>query len=114
MPSDLPDPDASLVAVFEITDGAVVPLAKIALENAAIEYTISAANVIMPGVARGTEHTGYDKLVPGRILVRAEDAARARDLLADLAQSTPQNPQANEPTPGEWDRPGGPESDRSL
>jgi len=105
------DPDTALVPVFDIKDGAVVPLAEIALESAGIEYAVSAANVIIPGVTRGTEHTGYDKLVPGRILVRAEDALRARELLADLEQSTPPNTAANEPTPVEWDQTSAPPPD---
>jgi hypothetical protein len=102
---DSPDPDAALTVVFDIKDGAILPLATMALDDAGIEYAIRAANVIIPGVARGSEHTGFDKLVPGEILVRADDAVRARDLLADLQKADEPNPGANEPTTAEWNAP---------
>jgi len=97
-----PDPNAVLTSVFDITDGAVVPLATMALDDAGIEYTIRAQNVLIPGVINGSQHTSYDKLVPGEILVRAEDAARARELLVDLQQARAIDPNTNEPTPAEW------------
>jgi len=84
-----PDPDATLVPIFDITDGAVLPLAEIALESEGIEYSVRAPNTIIPGVGSGTDHTGFDSAVPGEILVRAEDAVRARDLLADLERPVP-------------------------
>jgi hypothetical protein len=102
---DAPIPNATLTSVFDIDDGAVVPLATMALEDAGIEYAIRAANMIIPGVIRGSEHTVYDKLVPGEILVRADDAPRARDLLNDLHQAPTIDPRANEPTPAEWAAP---------
>ena len=112
---DQPDPDAALVPVFDIKDGAVLPLAEIALENAGIEYDVRAPNMLIPGVTKGTstDHTGFDRLVPGQILVRAEDAARARELLTDLEQAPAPNPAANEPTPTEWDKPAAPSSNDS-
>src|SRR5690349_1648122 len=57
---DAPDPDASLTVVFDIKDGAVLPLATMALDDAGIEYAIRANNVLIPGVARGFDHTGFD------------------------------------------------------
>jgi hypothetical protein len=102
---EAPDPDLPLTPVFDIKDGAILPLATMALDDAGIEYAIRAANVIIPGVARGSEHTGFDKLVPGEILVRAEDAVRARDLLADLEKAGTPDPGAYEPTTAEWTRP---------
>lgn len=99
------DPNVPLSPVFDIKDGAILPLATMALESAGIEYAIRAANVIIPGVARGSEHTGFDKLVPGEILVRADDAGRARDLLADLEKAPVPDPSVNEPTTDEWTRP---------
>lgn len=100
-----PDPAAELVAVFHITDGAVVPLATIALESAGIEYAIRANNILIPGIGKGSEHSGFDYDVPGDIVVRAEDAARARDLLADLVHPTPPDPSVAEPTTAEWAAP---------
>jgi hypothetical protein len=98
-----PDPAAKLVSVFHIRDGAVVPLATIALETAGIEYELRARNILIPGIARGGgEHTGFDYDVPGDIFVRGEDATRARDLLADLDHPTPPDPALAEPTPAEW------------
>jgi hypothetical protein len=99
-----PDPDLPLTPVFQITDGAILPLATMALEDAGIEYAIRSANVLIPGVRGGfgPDHTGFDKLVPGEILVRADDAVRARDLLVDLQQPPAVDPNLNEPTPSEW------------
>ena len=112
---DQPDPDAALVPIFDIKDGAVLPLAEIALETAGIEYAVRAPNMLIPGVTKGTgtEHTGFDRQVPGQILVRAEDAARARELLTDLEQAPAPNSAANEPTPTEWDKPAAPASNDS-
>ncbi len=110
---DAPDPDVTLVPVFDIRDGAVVPLARMALESAGIEYAVQSANVLIPGVRRvaGTEHTGFDRLVPGRIVVRAEDALRARDLLADLQQANDPSALVQEPTTAEWSAPENPARD---
>jgi hypothetical protein len=96
-----PDPDVELVSVFHISDGAVVPLAKMALEGAGIEYDLRASNIVIPGI-RPKIQTGFDADVPGEIFVRADDATRARDLLADLDHPTPPDPTLAEPTPSEW------------
>jgi len=82
-----PDPSVELVPVFHITEGGVVPLATMALEEAGIEFELRARNVIIPGVGGGIAYTGFDADVPGDIFVRAEDAARARELLADLERA---------------------------
>jgi hypothetical protein len=99
-----PDPDVTLVPVFDIKDGAVLPLAEFALEGAGIEYSVRAHNMIIPGVGEGTNRTGFDGAVPGQIFVRSDDAARARELLADLESPAP-IAAANEPTETEWDQP---------
>jgi hypothetical protein len=97
-----PDPGVALVSAFHISDGALVPLATMALESAGIEYELRAKNVIIPGVGGGVNYTGFDADVPGEIFVRADDAARARELLADLVHPAPPAPGAGEPTPAEW------------
>ena len=64
-----------------------------------IEYELRARNILIPGVGRGGEHTGFDVDVPGDIFVRAEDAGRAREMLTDLEQSTPPEPVADQTNP---------------
>jgi hypothetical protein len=96
-----PNPNADLVSVFHISDGAIVPLAKMALEGAGIEYDLRASNIVIPGI-RPKIQTGFDADVPGEIFVRADDAVRAHDLLADLEGATPPDPSIAEPTAAEW------------
>ena len=86
-PSELPNPDAELESVFETTDPAMLPLATMALDEQGIEYTVKGEGSLdamryspgEPDLARSD--------ATHRIVVRREDAARARDLVKDLAGS---------------------------
>jgi hypothetical protein len=93
-PPGSPNPDASLVSVFETTDPALLPLAIMKLDEQGIEYTAEddaalAALRYQPGVPDLARSD-----VVHRIIVRTEDAGRARELLADLA-----GPEATSPAP---------------
>ncbi len=80
-----PDPDVTLEPVFETTDPAVLPLATLALDQQGIEYTIRGAGTLD---ALRLPPDGLDVArsdAKHEIVVRHEDAGRARELLADLA-----------------------------
>ena len=76
-------PDARLVSVFKTDDPGVLPLAKMALESEGIEYFAHSA-----GKADSLEWTMSQtptiRPVVVEILVTADVASRARELLADL------------------------------
>jgi hypothetical protein len=98
-----PSPDAPLVSVFRTAESDLLALAKMALDEEAIEY-----DVRDPGLNR--EIVGYRQAsgasaidVPSEILVRAEDAARARDRLSDLATGMPVAVEIPPPAAGEGD-----------
>jgi processive 1,2-diacylglycerol beta-glucosyltransferase len=98
--TDTPDPDATLESVFETTDPAALPLATLTLEEQGIEYTVRREGSLdalryPPGALDLARSDATHE-----ILVRQEDAARARDLLADLgALTTPAQDQAGKPSP---------------
>ena len=77
-------PDAKFVVAFETTDPGVLPLAEIALEQAGIEYTIQNGGIsdIILGARAGRRLGENDR--PIEVVVRAEDASRARECLDDL------------------------------
>jgi zinc-ribbon domain len=79
-----PDPDVTLVPVFETVDAAILPLATMALDQHGIEYsvrgggTLDALRLPPPGLDLAQSDARHE------LVVRKADAARARDLLADL------------------------------
>jgi hypothetical protein len=81
-------PEAPLVRVFRTDDPALLPLATMALEGEGIEYQVRHA---------GTEdsfewqmsQTPTTRPVVVEIVVASDVAAKARDLLVDLENSTP-------------------------
>jgi hypothetical protein len=79
-----PDPDVTLEPVFETVDAAIVPLATMALDQNGIEYSVRAAGTLdalrlpPPGLDLALSDARHE------LVVRKEDAARARELLADL------------------------------
>src|SRR4051812_30905360 len=79
--------DAAAESVFTTDDPGLVPLAKIALELAGIDYQARSA-----GKADNLQWTlsqsPTNRPVVIEFFVSSDDAARARDLLSDLAQST--------------------------
>ena len=86
-PGGPPEPEATLESVFETTDPAVLPLATMALEQQGIEYTVRGGGTLD---ALRLPPDGLDLAksdATHAIVVRKEDAVRARDLLADLASA---------------------------
>jgi hypothetical protein len=77
------DDKGELVTVFETTDQALVPLACVALEQAGIEYGFRPAEGQIP-VGFGHPVAFVDADGGVELVVRASDADRARDVLADL------------------------------
>lgn len=79
-----PDPDVELEPVFETVDPAILPLATMALDQHGIEYsvhgggTLDALRLPPPGLDLAQSDARHE------LVVRKEDAARARELLADL------------------------------
>jgi len=84
-PDGAPDPDATLVSVFSTLDPALLPLATMTLDEGGIEYVVRGAGSLdalrySPGIPDPARSDATHE-----ILVRTNDAARARDLTADLA-----------------------------
>jgi processive 1,2-diacylglycerol beta-glucosyltransferase len=80
------DDKAPLVAVFEAPDAAILPLATTALEQAGIEYGVRLGESrTLVGFGYPVEFGDYQGGV--EIVVRQSDAARAKDLLADLEKA---------------------------
>src|SRR5438132_1016593 len=82
-----PDPSAELVPVFRTADLALLPLAKLALEGERIEYLVRG-----PGTGEEWMHATRSTATASggwvELVVNGADAARARELLADLEQPT--------------------------
>ena len=78
------DPDQPLVTVLTAVDPALLPLAKLALDSALIEYTVRHSELtnLLGGREVSTPAGSGDE--PWTINVRQSDAARARELVADL------------------------------
>ena len=81
-----PNPDVSLVTVFTTDEMGLLPLAKLALEQEQIEYFVREAPK-SPMAAGGKSFRGDTQMVPIEIQVGSDQAARARELLADLEAS---------------------------
>jgi processive 1,2-diacylglycerol beta-glucosyltransferase len=75
--------DVELVTVFETADAALLPLATATLEQAAIDYGFRNARDQFP-VVFGHPPAFVDVEGSVEVVVRASDAARARELLTDL------------------------------
>jgi hypothetical protein len=96
-----------LVVVFHAHVPELLPLAETALEQAAIDYTVHGFGAIVPSVfGHAPEFGGAEGAAD--VLVKAEDAARAREILADLSRGTV----AAAPAPPPASRPSAP-ADRS-
>jgi Putative prokaryotic signal transducing protein len=79
------DPDAP-ATILETSDSALLGIAKSLLEDAGIEHFVNGEG-LQDLFAFGRLGTGFNPIVgPARIQVAAEDAARARELLKDLAE----------------------------
>lgn len=92
------DDNAELVTVFETADSALLPLATSALEQAAIDYGFRTAEWQFPTVFGHPPAFGdFDGAV--QVVVRPSDAARARELLADLETTADGAPATAAPAP---------------
>jgi hypothetical protein len=77
-----PDPDVTLVSVFQTNELGLIPLAEMALDQEEIEYFVRDGKG--PLSAGGRTYRGDVPDMGIEILVRTNDAGRARELLADL------------------------------
>jgi Putative prokaryotic signal transducing protein len=82
-PGPDPTPDVNLVPVLTTGDSGIIGIAKSLLENAEIDYFVRGDGLQdLFGLGR---LTGYSYLTgPAEFLVRADDAARAHELLDPL------------------------------
>ncbi len=79
-----PDPDATLVPVLQTTERALLPLAESALTQEGIDFSIETRGLDRIFGER-TSATVGETGEPFVVVVRAEDASRARELLDVLA-----------------------------
>lgn len=91
------DPDADLVAVFETTESALLPIAHSVLEQAGIEAATENRGIADEILGARSSLTVGETDTPLRILVRAQDAARAREILSDFNASSPAAPAVASP-----------------
>jgi hypothetical protein len=101
-----PDPEQplSLVTVFTTKEAGLLPLAEMALKTEHIEYFIHHGSSSVPMFTRqATPDLNYP-VDATQIIVRSDDAERARDLLGDLEQAGPVEKATLEPTPAEWEQ----------
>jgi processive 1,2-diacylglycerol beta-glucosyltransferase len=86
-PGPPPDPNAALVSVFRTNEPGLLPLARLALEQEQIEHDIRDPGLThqLVGYRQASGSSAID--TPLEILVRAEDAERARALLIGLGNS---------------------------
>jgi processive 1,2-diacylglycerol beta-glucosyltransferase len=92
-----PSPDAALVSVLGTTEIGMLPVARAALDHAGIDYTVRNVGIASQIIGQRSIESVGETDTPIEILVRAEDAARAREVLRDLA--TPGVPVPPAPAP---------------
>jgi processive 1,2-diacylglycerol beta-glucosyltransferase len=95
---DVSDPDADLVTVFETTEAALLPLAQAALEEAGIESATENRGLNDEILGARSSRTVGETDTPLLIVVRAEDAARAREVLSELTTGSTSAMPATPPT----------------
>jgi hypothetical protein len=101
--------DSDLVPVFDSDDPGLLPLAEVTLRNGEIEFVVQQRPPIVPPALMGMPNEFSSQPESAIILVRAGDADRARELLADLG-TVEQLADAHklEPTQDEWQAEGPP------
>lgn len=99
LPDDqAPAPNAELVAILRTSERALLPLFRLSLEQRGIDVTIEDSGFSEQLFGRRSSATVGETRQPFSILVRSEDATRARQVLEDLQQpgtSTPAAPAAS-------------------
>jgi hypothetical protein len=103
LPGESPE-ELNLVSVFHTSDAGLLPLAELALEGAHIEYLVRRAKTMLETAYRQPNTDFQTPVDPAEILVRAADAAQARDLLVDLENPAAVAASSLEPTPAEWEK----------
>jgi processive 1,2-diacylglycerol beta-glucosyltransferase len=106
--------NVELEDVFETADPALLPLAAATLEQAAIDYGYRSERNQLPVVfGHPAAFVGVEGAVT--IVVRATDAARARDLLADLQKAAETGaPLGSVPAPAEVGTAPAPDGARTI
>lgn len=102
-PPGAPDPDLSLVSVIRTDEVGLIPLVRMALDQAGIEF-IQRDVPNAPEAAGGRAMRGNPPQMLEEILVAADDEARAREIIDALGSDQPAvSPPSRTPT-----RDGGP------
>src|SRR5262245_55054544 len=78
------DPDADPVTVFETTEAALLPIAQSVLEQAGIESATENRGIADEILGARSSRIVGETDTPLLLVVRAEDAARAREVLSDF------------------------------
>jgi hypothetical protein len=78
--------DPFAVSVFRTSNHALLPLATMALDGERIAYMVRQPREIGPAAVFRSDMPFIDTGIAVEVFVGAEDAAKARELLADLAQ----------------------------
>ena len=95
---DEPRPDLNLTVIFTTSEPGLLPLATLALEQQHIEFAtrLEGSDALTAG---GIAYRGHASEEPIEILVRQEDAARAREVLSDLESGVPSAAAIRPPAP---------------
>jgi hypothetical protein len=81
---DRPEPDAELVVVFQTTEAGLLPLARAALDEAGIDYSVQNRGFADQLLGRRSSMTVGETETPLLVVVREEDETRAREALSEL------------------------------
>jgi processive 1,2-diacylglycerol beta-glucosyltransferase len=84
-----PDPTTELVPVLDTTERALLPIVKVTLEQERIDYMVEDRGFSEQIFGRRSTATIGETSEPFVVLVRAEDADRARRLLEGLESGAP-------------------------
>jgi hypothetical protein len=91
-----PRPGSALVPVLNVSETGLLHLARLTLDQAGMEYLVRDVGMSESYFGRRSNPIIGETVPPLEIVVRAEDAAKARELLANL-EAFPTAPPAPEP-----------------
>jgi hypothetical protein len=103
--SDRPgEPDASLVSVLDTADRNLLSIVKVTLDGLGIDCTIDDRGISEHLFGQRSLPVVGETEMPFSVLVRAEDAARARQAVADLGEpsTTPVETMPSDAETGGW------------